>query len=196
MGLTLVLVTAAYLCGGLPIGVWLARLAGVDLQRSGSGNIGATNVARTAGWRLGMLTLLGDAAKGFVPVVIAQSLVDDAWSVAAVGMAAFCGHLFSFLLRFRGGKGVATALGVFVAAAPLAVAGSAAVFALVVLTSRYVSLASILGAASLPIMTLLCGSSRPIQTLAFTVAVAIVYRHHDNIRRLMEGREPRFRSYN
>src|SRR5258708_1998991 len=111
MFLTAVLVVAAYLCGSLPTGVWLGRLAGVDVRRSGSGNIGATNVARTAGLRPGLLTLAGDVTKGFVPVVLARSVFDNDAAVACVGLAAFVGHIYSVFLRFAGGKGVATAFG-------------------------------------------------------------------------------------
>ncbi|MBI3785701.1 MAG: glycerol-3-phosphate 1-O-acyltransferase PlsY [Deltaproteobacteria bacterium] len=190
---TIILTVASYCSGSLPSGVWLARLAGVDVQRSGSGNIGATNVARTSGWRLGALTLLCDAAKGFVPVVTAKYLISDPWGVAAVGFAAICGHIFSCFLRFRGGKGVATALGVFLVATPVELAIATLTFGVTVATSRYVSLASILATVTIPLAAIGLGDSMPNQLLGVAAAILIVWRHAQNINRLLAGQEPRFK---
>lgn len=190
----LALVVAAYLCGALPSGVWFARLAGVDVRHSGSGNIGATNVARTAGMRLGIYTLLFDVAKGFLPVAAARLLVGDDWLIAFVGAAAFCGHLYSVFLRFDGGKGVATALGVTLAIAPAAAGVGVATFAAVAISTRYVSLASVLAAATLPATATLLRYPAAVSTLTVVLGTAVIVRHRSNLIRLWFGREPRFGS--
>jgi glycerol-3-phosphate acyltransferase PlsY len=187
------LVVAAYLCGGLPTGVWAGRRAGVDVRRSGSGNIGATNVARTAGVRAALLTLAGDIAKGLVPVLIARALSLSPWALASVGLAAVLGHIYSVFLRFSGGKGVATACGVFLGMAPLAVAVSLLVFTAIAATTRYVSLASVVATIALPAASLAMGYDTPICSGALLAATVIVSRHRDNLRRLWHGVEPKFR---
>jgi len=186
-------IAAAYLCGSLPTGVWVGHLAGIDVRRVGSGNIGATNVARTAGARAAIVTLLGDVAKGFLPALLARSLVASPWLMAAVAMAAVCGHVCSIFLRFSGGKGVATAFGAFLALTPFAVAVSAAIFVLTAITTRYASVASIVAAASLPVIVASTDSARPLVVAAVVVAVTIVARHAANIGRLRRGLEPKFR---
>jgi len=186
------LVVAAYLCGALPTGVWVGRLAGVDVQRSGSGNIGATNVARTVGGRAAIVTLVGDITKGVVPVLVARALDVPIWVVAAVGVGAFLGHIYSVFLRFSGGKGVATAFGVFLALAPLAAAGSVAVFFLVALPTRYVSLASMCAAAALPGLAALFGYPQPVRLAGLLIAAFVILRHRANWERLRRGVEPRF----
>jgi glycerol-3-phosphate acyltransferase PlsY len=190
--LAAVLIGAAYLCGSLPIGVWVGRWVGVDVRRSGSGNIGATNVARTAGGRAGLLTLLGDVAKGILPTALARLLLADPWLLALTGVAAVFGHLFSVFLRFAGGKGVATAFGVFLVLTPAAAALSAVVFAAAAFWTRYVSMASVLAAVTLPILIFLWGYTSPFQVAAVAVAVSVVMRHRDNLSRLRRGLEPQF----
>ena len=187
------MVAVAYLCGSLPFGVWVGRWAGVDVRYAGSGNIGATNVARTAGRRAGLLTLVGDVAKGALPTVLARLLFVDAWVIALVGLAAVCGHLFSVFLRFSGGKGVATAFGVFVILTPVAAVLSAVVFTAAAISTRYVSLASMLGALSLPVTAVAC--SYPISSCiaAALVSTIVILRHRDNLSRLFRGAEPQFR---
>jgi len=187
-----VLVVAAYLCGSIPTGVWAAQWAGVDVRRSGSGNIGATNVARTAGIRLAVLTLIGDIAKGFGPVVLARVLSPDPSLVIVVGLAAFFGHIFSVFLRFSGGKGVATALGVFVGLAPAAAVVCVAVFAVVAFATRYLSVASLLAAATLPLVTVAGSYAVRTRLAATVVAAVIVVRHRENLSRLWQGTEPKF----
>jgi glycerol-3-phosphate acyltransferase PlsY len=152
-----VLLIAAYICGSLPTGVWLGRYAGVDVRQSGSGNIGATNVARTVGWRLAFLTLIGDIAKGLVPAVVARALLMDQRLIALAALASFFGHIFSMFLRFSGGKGVATGFGAFLGLTPGAAGVAALVFAVTALMTRYVSLASMLAAVSLPIASAMLG---------------------------------------
>lgn len=184
----------AYLCGSIPTGVLLARLAGVDVRSQGSGNIGATNVARTAGRTLGVLTLLGDALKGLVPVVAVRALGFDATAVALVAFAALAGHVFSIFLRFRGGKGVATGLGVLFALAPGAALMPLVVFVALFAATRIVSLASILATAAAPLAMLVLGYPTPFVAAACAMAGLIVARHHENIARLFAGTEPRFQS--
>lgn len=190
--LAALLVLAAYLCGSLPTGLWLGRRVGVDVRLSGSGNIGATNVARTAGLWPALLTLGGDVAKGFVPAMAARALLLDQYWVAAVGMAAFFGHLYSVFARFSGGKGVATAFGVFLAVTPGAAGLAALTFVAVALATRYVSLASMVAAASLPMFCAAQGGSVPVASAAGIVATAIVIRHRENLSRLGRGIEPKF----
>ena len=186
------LILAGYLCGSLPTGVWSGRLAGVDVRRAGSGNIGATNVARTAGLRPAVLTLAGDIAKGFVPTAIARVLLGDARLIALVALAAFFGHIFSVFLRFSGGKGVATGFGVFLALVPGAALLAALVFAAVASTTRYVSLASVLAAVTLPAATVALSAVPATWAAALIIAVTIVLRHCENLSRLRRGVEPRF----
>lgn len=185
------LVLFSYLLGSVPTGYILGSLAGVDVRRAGSGNVGATNVARVVGKRHGVFTLVADVAKGFVPVVIALNLGLAPLATASVGIAAFLGHLYSVFLRFQGGKGVATALGVFLALAPWATLILAVIFGVVLLTSRVVSLSSMVSAASAPIVLWLYFHSPILTGMSLFIAVMIVLRHRSNIQRLRSGTEPR-----
>jgi glycerol-3-phosphate acyltransferase PlsY len=190
---------AAYLLGAVPFGLLLAKLfGGADVRKAGSGNIGATNVARVAGPIAGIFTLLLDAAKGAAAVWLAARFANESavWMTIA-GLAALLGHCFPIWLGFRGGKGVATAAGVFLVLCPLALLGSVALFVLVVVVSRYVSLASIFAAASMPILVyfLWAPHHAPPLVVSFgtlAATVLIVYKHDANIQRLLAGREPRF----
>ncbi|MFI5398133.1 MAG: glycerol-3-phosphate 1-O-acyltransferase PlsY [Candidatus Binatia bacterium] len=188
-----VLIIAAYICGSLPTGVWLGRYAGVDVRQGGSGNIGATNVARTVGLRPAFLTLIGDITKGLVPAVVARALLMDQRLIALAALAAFFGHIFSMFLRFSGGKGVATGFGAFLGLAPGAAGVAALVFAVTALMTRYVSLASMLAAASLPVASAMLGGAPPICGAAMVVGATIIIRHRDNLARLLRGMEPKFR---
>src|SRR5262245_22345673 len=192
---TFLSVIFAYLLGSVPTGYILGSLAGVDVRKAGSGNVGATNVARVVGKRHGIFTLVADIAKGFVPVVIALNLGLTSTSTALVGVAAFLGHLYPVFLRFRGGKGVATALGVFLGLAPWATLVLMAIFVLVILATRVVSLSSMVAAACAPIVFwLLCYSPTLIGT-SFFIALMIVLRHRGNIQRLLSGTEPRVNAF-
>jgi glycerol-3-phosphate acyltransferase PlsY len=192
--LTSLLVLLAYLCGSIPTGVLVSRRRGIDVRQAGSGNIGATNVARTVGLGSGLLTLLFDVTKGFLPVVAAQRLGMPEWGAAMVGLAAIAGHLFPIFLGFHGGKGVATTAGAFLVLAPAATGVVIVVFALIVLASGFVSLASILAAAALPLAALVLGYGGVTTLAAVFAAVAIALRHRDNLRRLRRGEEPKFRT--
>ena len=185
------LVLTAYLLGSVPTGYIVGALAGVDVRKVGSGNVGATNVVRVVGKRQGIFTLVADAAKGFVPVIFALNLGLTPVATAFVGIAAFLGHLYPVFLRFRGGKGVATALGVFLGLAPWATVGLIMVFAAVLLTTRFVSLSSMVAAVLAPVaLWLLSYPPVPIG-VSFFIAVMIVLRHRENIQRLLSGAEPR-----
>jgi glycerol-3-phosphate acyltransferase PlsY len=186
-----VLIVLAYACGSIPTGVLLARRRGVDPRDIGSGNIGATNVARAAGNTAGVLTLVGDTVKGLLPVLLANRLGVGDLGSAVVGLAAFVGHLFPFSLEFQGGKGVAVSLGILLGLAPLGMAIVVPVFALIVAVTRYVSLGSILAAASAPIVLAGLAYPPPTTFLALVTAVGIAYRHRDNIRRIRFGTESR-----
>jgi acyl phosphate:glycerol-3-phosphate acyltransferase len=186
--LAIAAVLAGYLAGSLPTGVIVARARGIDIRAAGSGNIGATNVARTLGKPLGALVLALDALKGFLPVFLMATRLPDGW-LALVGLAAILGHVFPVWLRFRGGKGVATGLGVFAALAPLPALAAVAAYVLVVATSRISSLGSLTATSTLLVGMLLSRHSPPQIALALAVWLLIVIRHRENIRRLLRREE-------
>jgi len=192
-------VVLGYLLGSIPFGYLLVRATGGgDIRFQGSGNIGATNVARTSGWLVGVATLILDAAKGFGAVWLAQRFADgNIRFVMYAGLAAILGHVFPVWLRFEGGKGVATALGVFLAVCWPAVVAAALLFLLVAVFWRYVSLASISAAASLPLLVYLLYAPRHappgvVSAGTFVATVIVIVKHRDNIERLLAGTEPRF----
>ncbi len=185
------LAVLAYLCGSIPTGVWLARRRGVDPRDIGSGNIGATNVARAAGKTAGVLTLAGDTLKGLLPVILATHLGVGDGARALVALAAFAGHIFPCFLGFQGGKGVAVSLGVLLGLAPLGMAIAVPIFLLTVGVSRYVSLGSILTAAVTPVVLAALGYPVATTMVALVMGICIAYRHRDNIRRMRFGTEAR-----
>ena len=192
------LVFAGYLLGSIPFGYLLVRLrSGRDVRAIGSGNIGATNVARAAGWSTGVATLILDLAKGIFAVWLAGRFSDGNIRIMMfAGLAAILGHIFPVWLKFSGGKGVATALGVFLMISWTAVVAAVAIFAIVVLFWRYVSLASVSAAAALPLLVYLLyapGHAPPTAVIAGTLlaSVLIIVKHRKNIERLMAGTEPR-----
>jgi glycerol-3-phosphate acyltransferase PlsY len=182
----------AYLLGSIPIGFILGAWAGVDVRKSGSGNVGATNVARVLGKRQGVCTLIADVGKGWVPVFIALQLGFTPTVAAFVGVAAFLGHLFPVFLKFKGGKGVATALGVFLALAPLATVILIVLFAIVMLVSRTVSLSSMIAAAAAPAVFWCFSYDAVLIATSALLAMMIILRHRSNIQRLLAGTEPKF----
>jgi len=191
--MTFFLLIFAYLLGSVPTGVILARaFSDVDPRTQGSKNIGATNIYRTAGKKLGVITLLGDILKGLIPVVIARSILDSPFWVGAVALAAFLGHLYPIYLKFKGGKGIATGLGAFLALAPLAAILSFLVFAAVVYKSRYISLGSLTATAAFPILLALLHSPAIYIPFAVVIGAFIFYRHRENIHRLLAGKENKF----
>jgi glycerol-3-phosphate acyltransferase PlsY len=192
--MAVVYIIFAYLLGSIPVGIVLAKLKGQDPRKVGSGNIGATNVMRTSGKAIGVLTLAGDIVKGLLPTWLAIEVGEPKLIVAAVGLAAFLGHLFPIYIRFRGGKGVATAVGFFLALEPAAVIISACVFIMVLLLWRYVSAGSLVGTALMPALLLLFSAPIEYVVVSLVVAIFIYYKHRDNIKRLLAGTENRFRS--
>jgi glycerol-3-phosphate acyltransferase PlsY len=193
------LVAAAYLLGSVPFGVLVGRIwSGVDPRSVGSGNIGASNVTRSAGKAAGLVTLVLDAAKAALPMLLGRALlsglgasagVAEAWSVA-VGLAAFAGHLWPIWLRFHGGKGVATALGVFLVLAPMPTLLALGAFALGLGATRIAAVGSLAGVAVAAIGTFMVhGLASPVSWAGLLVTALIVWRHRGNIRRLMQGAE-------
>jgi len=192
----------AYLLGSIPFGLILVRIArGEDVRLTGSGNIGATNVARFGGAKLGVATLLLDALKGYLAVLIATlgcrrySGADVGLAAALAALCAILGHVFPIWLRFRGGKGVATAVGAFVGVAPRAVLVVLAVFLVIVVIFRYVSLGSIVASAIFPVLAFFLyrtESSPAGLAVMLTASLLIILKHKANIRRLLDGTENRF----
>jgi glycerol-3-phosphate acyltransferase PlsY len=188
----------SYTSGSLPF-AWVAgKLAGVDLRQQGSGNLGATNVFRVLGWKIGVAVFLADALKGALPVLIFPRQLDSTldpmlWAIAC-GVAAIAGHVRPLFLLFRkGGKGVATAAGVFFALAPLPMLVTFALFVAVVLASGYVSLGSLLSALLLPALLLvLQGPRAPLFVISLVIATFVFWTHRANIGRLRRGEEHRF----
>jgi glycerol-3-phosphate acyltransferase PlsY len=181
-----------YLVGSVPFALLLARRIGTaDLRQIGSGNLGAANVLRTSGVTAGVLVAALDIAKGALSVLLAIRLSADAAAPAAAGFAAIIGHVYPVWLRFRGGKGVATACGVFLVLAPLAVVPAVTVFILTVWTTRYVSLGSLLASLVLPATAYATGSPAPTIIVACAAAVLILFRHSSNLMRLLAGTERR-----
>jgi acyl phosphate:glycerol-3-phosphate acyltransferase len=190
----ILLLICSYLLGSVPTGLLLARALGVNIRETGSGNIGATNVYRTMGRKVGILTLLGDCLKGLIPVLVARWLgLPDLW-IAAIGLAAFLGHVYTIFLGFKGGKGVATALGVFLGTAPLSLLFALAAFALVLYKWRYVSAASIAAAAIIPIAIAVTTCKPELIAMSVAIAAIVIFRHRENIARLRAGTESRFKA--
>ncbi|HLT69916.1 MAG TPA: glycerol-3-phosphate acyltransferase [Acidimicrobiales bacterium] len=184
------LIAASYLVGTFPTALLVAGRRGVDPTRAGSGNPGATNVARTAGRRAGAVVLVGDAAKGALPAAAGWALGGHGVGVAC-GVAAVVGHVLPITRGFRGGKGVATGAGMAAVLHPLAALAAVAAFGLVVAGTRIVSAGSIAATAVLPAVAAALGApGREVAGLALCAAL-VVARHRDNLRRLREGREPR-----
>jgi len=187
-GSTIALIVG-YLLGSIPFGLLLTRVFGKgDLRSIGSGNIGATNVLRTGSKGLAALTLLLDAAKGALAVMLAQHYWPEAVNFAAAG--ALVGHLYPVWLRFRGGKGVATLLGILIAFLPLAAAVYAAVWVAVMIAVRISSVAGMAAAASAPVSAAL-GGEKPLFPVLLAFALLVLWKHRENVQRLKDGTEPR-----
>jgi glycerol-3-phosphate acyltransferase PlsY len=188
------LLLLVYLVAAIPTGVVLPRLMGLeDVRSKGSGNIGATNVYRVAGKLPGILTLLGDILKGFLPLLAVKLwLAPTTLQLGAAGVVAILGHCYPVYLRFKGGKGVATAVGIFLVLDPPALLGGCLVFLAVVALSRYISLGSVAAAVTVPLLTVLLSRPLPMMLSACAIGTLIVWRHRDNLQRLLAGTENRF----
>ena len=180
---------AAYFLASIPFGLIVARIKDVDLRKVGSGNIGATNVYRAMGARYGLLVLFLDAIKGGLPTYMAMQLFDNAWLHVGVAAIAIVGHTLSCFVSFKGGKGVATGLGVLMALAPIIALGIAIAAALLIYLTRYVALTSILCAIAAPILFYIFGYPIPYVTMLVCIACLITLRHRSNISRLIQGNE-------
>jgi len=195
---------AAFLCGSIPVGMWVARRRGVDIRKVGSGNIGFTNVWRGVGRKEGLVTLACDIAKGAQPVWLlplwmgmsaAIGAPPMAFSTCALffGLAAILGHCFTPFAGFKGGKGVATSLGVFLVLAPWPTLITFGIFAAIVAATRWISLGSVAGAAALPALTAAFhGIRAPVFWIAAAIGLLVIVRHRENIKRLLAGAERRF----
>lgn len=193
-----VLLIGAYLLGSIPFGVLISqKVARLDITKAGSGNIGATNVAREVGLKWGVITLLADVLKGFIPVVLARYLLGSSIEMnealkGMIGLTALLGHQFPVYSHFRGGKGVATCLGVFLAISPISCLFSGVMFFILVALWRYISLGSILGALTMPIWLYLTGHSTFMILPSLVMSLLITFQHRGNIQRLIQGNERRW----
>lgn len=184
-------VTFGYLLGSVPFAFLLARRRGIDLRFVGSGNVGATNVLRTIGIPAAVIAMCLDAVKGSVAVLVAQRVAIEPATAVAAGLASIVGHLYPVWLRFRGGKGVATAAGVFGVLDPGALGAATAVFLVAVWITRYISVGSIAAAITLAVVTVIGGAPAVVALGAAVAAAIIVHRHRSNLARLVAGTERR-----
>lgn len=207
MALPVALIVSGYLIGSIPFSYLVVRvLTGADIRQHGSRNVGATNVARTFGKTPGIVALLFDLAKGYAAVAVAEWLVrrpewpfvgqggavnSPAFWVTLAALLSVLAHMFPVWLRFHGGKGVATATGAFLAIDAIVVAAALIVFLIVIIASRFVSLASIVSAASIPLFFRFLANGAPFWTivLSIVISLAVILKHHSNIRRLAQGSE-------
>src|SRR5690606_955901 len=188
-----VLLLGSYLLGSIPFGLIVGKLWGsVDVREHGSGNIGTSNVMRTVGKAAATVVLVLDVLKGAVPVAAAQGLGLSDWNVAAAGFGAVAGHVWSVFLKFNGGKGIATALGVALALDLRVAAALLAVWALVVFATRYISVASLTGAVAMPVLLWALGHDPQYVASAALISLLAFWRHRSNLSRLLAGTEYRF----
>jgi glycerol-3-phosphate acyltransferase PlsY len=186
------LILTAYLIGSIPTGVIVGRIRGFDPRAVGSGNIGASNVVRAGGPSAALMTLVGDVLKGAIPVIIARAAGFPVATIAWVGLATFVGAICSVFLFFQGGKGIAAALGIWLAISPMVILFALATFAVVVAISRITSLASIAAAIVLPPAVAILGLPHQYLLLAILMTALALFRHRENIQRLSRGEEPKF----
>ncbi len=186
-----IIILIAYIIGSIPFGIIISRAKGVDLRKVGSGNIGATNVLRAVGKKEAILTLLGDILKGTVGVLLAKGLSQSEMVVVLSAIAAVLGHDFSIFLRFKGGKGVATSIGVLIGYAPVIALVTVNVWILVVFFYRYSSLGALVSFTFVPVFMLLARKGYEGILLSVVLTALIYFKHRQNIKRLLEGREPK-----
>jgi glycerol-3-phosphate acyltransferase PlsY len=196
MLIKLLYIVVTYLCSSIPFAYIIAKVNGkVDIRSVGSGNSGATNVFREIGKYAGAITLIADILKGFIPVYFAAFIDNSSYYSVAVAATAMTGHMFTIFLKFKGGKGVATGLGVFSALMPLPSLIALAIFGLVFVFSRYVSLGSICAVISLPLISYFLGYTIEFVIFTFVTALLIIYKHRANIKRLIERSENKLRIF-
>lgn len=199
---TILLILTAYVLGSIPNALWVGKVfKGIDVREHGSKNTGSTNAARVLGAKLGILTLVLDIVKGSIPVILAlimrADLIENVANISnidaiLIGVSAIIGHSFSIFMKFKGGKAVATTVGVFIVLVPKALLLAAVVFFAVFLLTRYVSLSSMIGAVSLPIFIYLLYGNIPYIIFGGIIAILIIIRHKSNIERLINGTETKF----
>jgi acyl phosphate:glycerol-3-phosphate acyltransferase len=187
----LLIVAIGYLMGSIPFAFLLSRRRGIDLRAVGSGNVGATNVLRTSGVPLAVAAMVLDALKGSLAVLVASPLASGAATPVAAGLASVIGHIYPVWLQFRGGKGVATAAGVFGVLAPAALGIASAVFVLAVWTTRYISVGSLAGAVTLAVATAASDVPSAVAAGAVVTALVVVHGHRGNLSRIIAGTERR-----
>lgn len=193
---------AAYVIGSIPFGKIIAgSVARIDITQRGSGNIGATNVARELGMKWGGITLVLDVLKGLAPVLIFSLYVSRTGApyetaLAAIGLCALLGHMFPVFLKFRGGKGVATALGVYLAISPLSCLCGLVLFVLIVIKWDFISLGSVISSGAMPLFLILFGKPQPVIIASLIMALLICYKHKENIQRLIKGEERKWKERN
>ncbi|MBC2850507.1 glycerol-3-phosphate 1-O-acyltransferase PlsY [Cetobacterium sp. 8H] len=191
-------VIIAYLFGSLPCGVWLGKgTKNIDIREHGSKNSGATNAYRILGPKYGIMVLVMDALKGYIPLYLANEFGLGGVEIILLGLVAILGHTFSFFLQFKGGKGVATSLGVFLFLMPKVIGVLVLVFILVVGVTKYISLGSVICSALLPILAFFMpvrdsATRTPLVIISLVVGIFVIYKHKANIVRLMEGKENKF----
>lgn len=188
---TVLAVVFAYLVGSVPFAFLLTRRRGIDLRYAGSGNVGAANVLRTSGITPAVIAMLLDALKGSVAVLVARAIAAGPVAPVAAGLASIIGHIYPVWLGFRGGKGVATAAGVFAVLTPVTLAAASAVFLITIWATRFISAGSLAAAVALPLAAAAGGEPRVVVAGAVAAAAIIVYRHLTNLTRLMAGTERR-----
>jgi len=184
----------AYLAGSIPCGILVSKFLGTpDPRLQGSGNIGATNISRVSGKKAGLITLFGDALKGALPALAGMLLAPDTPYIAGLaGLAAFLGHLYPVFLGFKGGKGIATALGIFLILTPWAIAIEIILFLVIMLTVRIVSVGSLMAALTIPVCICLLNYPKVYVFAALVVSSLTIYKHRENLKRLVAGQEPKF----
>jgi len=189
----------SYIIGAVPFGMIIGRkISGIDITLKGSGNIGATNVAREIGLKWGLLTLLLDLLKGFIPVVIARNYIIDVqgFLLIAISLGVLLGHRFSPFLKFKGGKGVATAFGIFLALSPVSAIISLIIFIITVYFSDYISLGSMVSACAMPVTLSILNKPAALIITAFFTAALILITHNSNITRIIRGEERKWKKRN
>lgn len=186
------MLVSAYLLGSIPFGLLIVKnFCGIDIRSVGSGNIGATNVLRAAGPKLAAVVFAMDVVKGLIPTLAAKQLFPgEAWIIVATGMAAIMGHTLSLFLRFKGGKGVATGLGVIIGLDPRIAGIGFGIWLLIVAITKYISLASIIAAVSITTMMCLFHQHIAYQIVVTFVAAFVIFKHRSNMVRLIQGKEP------